>query len=145
MSVTSHSFSVYTTPKGQPRVKAASFGGHARVYTPTTAAAFKADIAMAARDAVPAIITPWREAWSIGIVFYMPRPKRLCRKSDPRGAIPCVSKPDLDNLLKAALDALVSAGIVDDDRTLFMIDYAGKYYAEIDDAPRVECVLSFHA
>ena len=43
-------------PVGQPRVKATRFGAHARVYTPSTADKWKAQVALADAYAVEAAV-----------------------------------------------------------------------------------------
>ena len=134
------SFTVLHAPKAQPRTKATSFGGKARVWTPSTADGFKTATSLAALAAVDPGVTPIRDPVELAVAFYLPRPKRLCRKSDPRGAIRCASKPDIDNLLKALLDALVNAGVLDDDAQLWCVSML-KFYAEIDGAPRAEVRL----
>ena len=58
-------------PKGQPRPRAFSRGGHARVYDPGTAEGWKASVALAARDELPP--APLEGALSVSLRFYMPR------------------------------------------------------------------------
>lgn len=110
------------------------------MWTPSSADAFKTATAMAAREAVPAEVTPINGPFRVVVAFYLRRPQRLMRKSSEPGAIPCESKPDLDNLLKSLLDAMVDGGIVRDDAALYSVS-AGKYYAEIGEAPRAEVWL----
>ena len=43
---------------------------------------------------------------SVELNFYLRRPGRLFRKKDPEVAVPCLSRPDIDNLYKGVVDAL---------------------------------------
>ena len=63
----------------------------------------------------------------ITLVFVLPRPKRLGRGN----RAPHDKKPDLDNLIKATLDALPF-----DDKTITHI-YASKYYAADYEDPHI--------
>ena len=100
-------------PKGQPRPRAFAMKGKICVYNPGTAEAWKSAIAEAARPFVPE--TPLEGPIRVNITWYLPRPKRLCRKKDWPGPLPHVAKPDRDNLDKAVLDALKTIGFYRDD------------------------------
>lgn len=113
-------FTVRGIPRPQPRPRAFSRGGHARVYDPGTAEAWKGAIAAAVRDITPdePITGPLRV--TIGLRF--PRPKyhygtgKNSAKIKPRYAA-CwhAKKPDRDNCEKAILDALSELGFWRDD------------------------------
>jgi len=111
---------VYGDPKGQPRPKAFSRGGHAAVYDPGTAEGWKSQIAIAVK-----------ESGAVGLMLDMPlrvsiqahfkRPKshfrtgknaHLVKDSAPGFN---TSKPDFDNIGKAACDALTHLGVWKDD------------------------------
>lgn len=112
------------------------------MWTPGTADAFKAATAMAVREIVPADITPIRGLVQIAVVFYMPRPKRMMgRKWDP-GAIPHGARPDIDNLSKALIDAIVDSGVLADDAPVWSLS-ARKYYAEADGHARAEVMIEY--
>lgn len=51
---------------------------------------------------------------SIEVLFFLPRPMKYCRKMDQGGPIPCVTRPDLDNLYKGVVDALQGVVFRDD-------------------------------
>jgi Holliday junction resolvase RusA-like endonuclease len=57
------------------------------------------------------------------------RPERLRRRSSPRERIPGVAKPDLDNVVKLAMDALTKAGIWSDDTQVCRIIAEAWYQA----------------
>ena len=112
MSIT---FEVDGIPKGQPRPRAFSIHGKARVYSANTAEAWKSAIALAAKPHRPK--APIECPVSVSISHFMPRPKSHYGKRGLKENAPTVhaSKPDVDNLLKAALDALTSIGYWRDD------------------------------
>jgi Holliday junction resolvase RusA-like endonuclease len=118
-------------PKGQPRPKAFSRGGHARVYDPGTAEGWKSAVAVAAKPFLPAIplIGPVKlELW-----FQMPRPKAHYRTGKNGGFLrpdaPTlhVGKPDCDNLAKAVLDALTHLRIWHDDAQVWRLTVQKSY------------------
>jgi Holliday junction resolvase RusA-like endonuclease len=100
-------FFIAGIPKAQPRVKAYVRGGHAGVYTPDSAEAWKMEVRRQATANAP-------ESLIGGVVrvdldFYLPRPKtHLDRHGVPKPKSPVwhCKKPDLDNLIKAVTDAI---------------------------------------
>lgn len=142
MKLTAYAFVARAVPKAQPRARATSFGGKPRMWTPSTADSFKSAVSMAASMAIPRELTPILDGFSLVAVFYLPRPKRLLTKKFISTIdIPMISKPDIDNLVKAALDALVDAGVVRDDAPLWDLT-ARKYYADAGEDPRAEFLLT---
>lgn len=100
-------FFVAGIPKAQPRVKAFVRGGHAGVYTPNSAETWKQTVRSNATVVAPeSILTgPIR----ISLDFFLPRPKaHLKRDGSLRKNQPIwhCKKPDLDNLIKAVIDAI---------------------------------------
>lgn len=100
-------------PQGEARGRATSIGGHARIYTPAKARAYRASIA--------ALAEPYRPAerlsgsLAVAIVATFCRPAYMRRRSRRTGGLlggwhehpmPHTSKPDGDNVAKAVLDAL---------------------------------------
>ena len=114
-------------PKGQPRPRAFSRGGHARVFDPGTAEGWKSCVAVAAQ--------PHRGRFGMSgplgveIVFTFPRPKTHYRKAGLRPEAPLwhVAKPDADNAAKAVLDALTQIGVWDDDALVASLRVEKKY------------------
>ena len=104
---------VVGNPKAQPRVRATVRGKHAGVYDPGTADEWKALVRAAAEPQRPK--EPIEGPIVVSISFMLKRPQRLMRKTDPKGPVPHAVKPDRDNLDKAVLDALQSAGWWRDD------------------------------
>ena len=100
-------FFVAGTPKAQPRVKAFVRGGHAGVYTPDGAEAWKQEVRRQAVANAPESIMSG--VVRIQLDFFLPRPKvHLDRHGVPKAKSPVwhCKKPDLDNLIKAVTDAI---------------------------------------
>ena len=141
------SFTVHGSPIAQPRPKAQgvmSRAGrvYAHVYEPgkadSPARQWKSDIkymAIRAREG-PAL---WQGAVELAVTFFLPRPAKYCRKKDPVGALPCLTKPDLDNLIKGVKDAL--SGIIYKDDKQIWRERVEKFYHEIGSGPRAEITL----
>jgi Holliday junction resolvase RusA-like endonuclease len=107
------------TPKGQPRPRAFARNGRARMYDPGTAEAWKSSIAAALEGKIPA--KPMTGPVIMTAAFYMPRPRAHYgtgkRAEELRADAPRLhtSKPDIDNLVKAVMDALSTLGVWRDD------------------------------
>lgn len=110
---TFHCF-VAGNPKGQPRPRAFVLHGHARVYDAHTAEGWKSLIALAVKWAG---ITKFEGAVYLRAEFFFSRPKSHFNKSGLKPSSPKhhTSRPDLDNLEKAAMDALTHLGAWIDD------------------------------
>ena len=94
-------------PKAQPRVKAFVRGGHPGVYTPDSAESWK----QAVRRETVANAPESLVAWSVRVEldFFLPRPKAHHKRDGSVKANSPVwhcKKPDLDNLIKAVVDAI---------------------------------------
>jgi len=121
-------FTVDGIPKGQPRPRAFSRGGKARIFDSGTAEGWKGQIALAVRPLLPP--TPLEGPIELKIVFRMPRAKRLMRKKDPAGPLPHLASPDVDNLLKAVMDCLTMVGLWRDDTQVIRCTAAKQYHAK---------------
>lgn len=131
-------------PKGQPRPRAfVGPSGKARVFDAGTAEGWKATIAQEAQ-ATGIVGLELEGPIELQVRFLLPRPKRLCRRSDPAGPVPSASKPDLDNLLKAVMDALTGVRVWRDDAQVVTIS-ASKSYAPKDAPQRAGAVISIRA
>ena len=134
-------------PIGKGRPRAASIGGHARMYTPAKTRRWEMGAAafMAERYDGEATDGPLSlEVWA-----FFPRPKRLdcSHKRQPcachdrwRARQPHTSKPDADNVAKAVCDALEAAGVVKNDATICTLTVR-KFYTEHDKPPRLRLLL----
>jgi Holliday junction resolvase RusA-like endonuclease len=126
-------------PKAQPRPRAASRGGRAVVYDAGTADGWKRAVEMAVRPYGAG--NPVSGALALSVHIYLPRPARLCRRSVPARSLPHTSRPDADNLLKAVMDAITTAGIWQDDAQVAVV-MAGKHYAAIDGRTGAQITLA---
>lgn len=107
-------------PKGQPRVRAFVRGRHAGVYDPGTADDFKGAIMAAALAVIPGLPRPIFADGPLRVEceFIFPRPKsHFTSKGQIKPTAPVwhTQKPDIDNLLKGALDALTKIQMWQDD------------------------------
>lgn len=124
-------FFVSGDPKGQPRPRAFAFHGKARVYDPGTAEGWKSQIALAAREHVPA--KPIEGALQVRLTFFFKRPKSHFRKikgeESQRTDAPFyhTQKPDADNVAKAVLDCLTTLGFWKDDAQVAIL-YVSKMF-----------------
>ena len=128
-------FKVPAVPVAQPRARATSIGGHARVYEPTShpIAAFKASVRLAASCAFSggALTGPLR----VDCLFLFPRPKSLIFKKRDMPRVRHIKKPDADNLAKSVLDALNGLVWVDDCQVCECV--LTKWIAAGDEQPHV--------
>lgn len=119
-------FFVHGLPVAQPRTRATAFRGKARVYDPGTANAWKACVIAAVRALEMNTMTG---PVCLRLEFFLPRPKSHYGK---RGLLPSAPaaptcKPDLDNLEKALMDAMTSAGAWIDDAQVIAVNKAKSY------------------
>nr|DAR29699.1 MAG TPA: Endodeoxyribonuclease RusA [Caudoviricetes sp.] len=130
-------FFVYGMPKPQPRPRACMRGKHAGIYDAGTANGWKYLIARTARDNAPE--KPFDCAVGLSLVFVLPRPKNHylpATKSRPQetlrqnAPILNTTKPDIDNYVKAVMDALTDSQVIwRDDAQVVMIS-ASKIYED---------------
>ena len=121
---------------GRPRV----VRGGAHTYMPRGSVAWEHGAVLIARQAW-GNREPLDEPVAVEVVQVQPRPKRLQRRKDPRGRVPAPrGKPDLDNVIKLAVDSLVKAGVLVDDTRVVRIT-GSKWHAAIGAQPCVELVV----
>lgn len=136
-------------PVAQPRGRATSRGGKARIYSPTrikTSHGTKAhpivEYKLAVRHAVmrayggQVLDGPLR----LDLVFVMPRPASMIWKTKPMPRMPHIKKPDRDNLDKAVMDALT--GVLWRDDAQVCSGNVEKWIAAWNESPHVELTLS---
>lgn len=88
------------------RVRCRTGGFRTIRYTPDAVTQYRARVLRCARSAPGFPAQPWTGHVRVTIDAYWPRPKRLCTRVCPPGPIPKDTKPDIDNVTKAILDAL---------------------------------------
>ncbi len=135
-------FRVYGLPKGQPRPRAFSRNGSARVYDPGTAEGWKSQIAEAARPYLPT--TPLEGPLTVRLDLWFPRPKAHFKGKTLRADAPtwCEKKPDADNLAKAVLDAMTTLGFWGDDAQVVCLWAMKRYVTTVHNAPGVNVMVA---
>ena len=118
-------------PKPKARPRATVIAGHASIYTPKETRVFEAKVAAIAAEHIK---EPIRGTVYLRMKFYLARPKRLMRRSDPEGAVLCPLRPDLDNLEKSLIDGLTGIAFLDDSQVAEK--YSAKLYHEKPYSPR---------
>ena len=118
-------FVVIGDPRGQPRPRAfARKVGNkftARVFDAGTAENWKSEIALCAREAgLDGIMMTGWITFQMSCFFARPKSHYRSGKNSPLLKLACeeirkISKPDVDNLLKAATDCLTTLGAWKDD------------------------------
>lgn len=125
-------------PKQRPRVSVVS-GRITHAYTPAETAAYEAKVRNAYMDAYPAADPfPKLTPLEVEAVFYLPIPSSWSRKAREKaeaGRKTPTKRPDLDNLLKAILDALNAIAWSDDCQIVRTV--CEKRYGE----PRAEVTI----
>lgn len=123
------SFEAKGEPQPQPRPRAFKTpSGQVRVYDPATAEGWKSQIAMAAKPFVP--FPPWDGPVSVEVHFRFSRPKHHFKSS---GALKSdapywrTGQKDLDNCLKAVMDAMTDIGFWKDDDQVVVINASRIY------------------
>lgn len=119
------SFFAYGIPKAQPRPRAFARWGRASVYNPKTADEWKADVRLAGSKVRPSY--PIAEPIMVSMLFFMPRPKKIIDKDLVGNQIWHQSKPDIDNLIKAVLDAMVDDDWFVDDSIVVSVLATKRY------------------
>lgn len=115
-------------PKGQPRARAFARNGHARMYDPGTAEAWKQSVACAVGPHItnqPPLAGPVY----MRVLFVFPRPKSHSNRHGVKDGAPSyhTGKPDVDNAVKAVMDALTALNVWFDDAQVCRLDATKAY------------------
>lgn len=115
-------------PKAQPRPRACARGKFVTMYDPGTARLWKATV----KNGIRAVWNgqPYGGPLHVTIGFLMPRPKwHLTPKGKLKLTAPYhhTGKPDVDNLAKAALDAMTDLGVWRDDSQVSHLEVLKVY------------------
>lgn len=132
-------FRIEGTPIAQPRHRASCRGGFAKLYLPKDHGihAWKEAISSIAIDHI-ASGGPFEGPVKVDLLFaFKARTRRECAQYR-------VCKPDIDNLAKAALDALTDSGAWNDDSQVVQMHAAKMYAAAPFMQVRIEA-LDFNA
>jgi Holliday junction resolvase RusA-like endonuclease len=128
-------FVVTGNPVGKGRPRATSRGGFVRMYTDAKTLGFEAAVADEASIAMRGLEV-FETPMQLQLSAYYPIPKSWSKKKRQQaidGEIYPNVKPDLDNVMKAVLDALNGVVYVDDSQVINLV--ATKRYST---DPRVE-------
>lgn len=128
-------------PVAQARPRFSSQGGHVRAYDPAKSRDYKQYIRLAASQQMGAV-PPLEGPLAMGLEVYRPIPKSFSkrrREAAERGEIRPTTKPDLDNYVKAAKDALKGIVWQDDSQIVDYVEPFGKFYS---DKPRIEITVT---
>lgn len=117
-------------PKGRPRFRA--FEGKVHTFTPSKTAAYEKKIADYYKQSSKNFKFEKDQAVFVNIVFGMPIPKsapKVKQVNMCKGNIKHTKKPDVDNLVKAVLDALNGVAW-EDDSQIVRLSASKEYSAE---------------
>lgn len=131
------------TPAPQPRARVSMRGGFARAYTPAgPVQPWRRAVLASVAPKAPG--SPVAGSLTVGLWFYLPRPKSHHRAS---GALtgqaprhPTGPRFDVDNLAKAVLDELTGVVWVDDGQIVDL--YVAKRYADSSNPPGCRIEIS---
>jgi Holliday junction resolvase RusA-like endonuclease len=118
-------------PRGKGRPRTAVRGGFARIYTDEKTRKYEASVKRAALAAMKGA-DPLEGPLSVALRFRMPIPKSASKRVKTgmaAGEIAHTGRSDLDNMVKAILDALNGAVFCDDAQIVRL--FAQKLYAEM--------------
>ena len=131
---------IYGKPKPQPRPRAFARGGRAGVYNPNNAHEWKAQVS---KGLVKYANMDIKKPFKLMLDFYMPRPKshygtgRNTGKLKQSAPSHHTGTPDIDNLIKAVMDAITALNVWRDDSQVVTI-HAYKTWSDIPEKSGVE-------
>lgn len=126
-------------PKPQPRPRVTAHGKFAHAYEPASITLYKRVVAATYQSYFGAV-KPTEKAIAVDVVFYRPIQKYLSKREHAKrvnGEHLPVVKPDVDNYVKAVLDALNGVAFKDDSQIIKL--KAQKLYSE---NPRTEIEIT---
>lgn len=120
-------FFVPGSPEPQPRVRAYVRGRHARVYDPGNADNWKRTVAIYAKP--NRLKEPLLGPIEMELEFFLQRPKSHFGSKGLKASAPLwpTSRPDVDNLAKAVMDALKDTVLYRDDAQIVSLLVQKRY------------------
>jgi len=131
-------FTVYGEPVAQARARATIIHGHIRMYDPKKSSSYKDYIKFVASEYAPSELIKGPLQMSVDI--YRPIPKSFSKKKSAlaeSGTLRPITKPDVDNYIKAIKDALKNIIWKDDSQVVSLV--VNKFYSE---QPRIEVIIN---
>ena len=104
------------------------------MYTPSGIVAYQRQVQAAARSHLPEAV--WGGPVRLTLSVYFERPQRLLRRVSPTRSVPHTGKPDIDNVVKAVMDALTKCELWNDDAQVCQLEIR-KQYVPKDGRPGV--------
>lgn len=129
------SITILGEPVGQGRPRAVRRGPHVRMHSAPKSAEWESLAAQQIHAAWDGRI-PYTDAVRVSVLAFGARPASL-PKREGMGRLWSTRKPDLDNVVKSAFDALVKAGVMRDDAQVASLR-AESYVCAVDEVPRVQ-------
>lgn len=133
----------FTIPReGKPKKKPQMNRKTGAVYTPKDTLNFEGLVReywYRKYGSMPKHIQPHKGPIRMEILFINHRPKRLYRKKDPEGRLPCPQYPDWDNAGKALSDAL-NGVVYRDDKQIYDCHVVQVYGAKGED-PHIDVFI----
>lgn len=130
-------FSVYGEPKAKGRPRFAKRGNFVKTYTPEETLNYEAFIKMRYLEAANGTIFDGAVEAEINCVFGIPKSTSKKKKQEMLdGHIPCMKRPDTDNIAKSILDSINTIAYKDDSQVVKLT--VTKMYGEI---PRVDVII----
>jgi Holliday junction resolvase RusA-like endonuclease len=129
-----YEFFVSGEPKPQGSMRAITVSGRARVFHDSSKSlkSWRKKISERASEELDGNFG-YDEPVGVWLEFLLSRPKTVGRDLPE-------TKPDLDKLVRAVLDALESSGMIANDSRVVQI-FSSKVYAERDESPGVRIML----
>lgn len=125
-------FIVHGDPVGKGRPRITTRGGFVRTYTPDGTRDYECMIAdLAHREMMNHGLLPTYDAVKVEIDIYHAIPKSYSKKKHEQAIkdeVKPMVKPDIDNVVKAALDAMNKTVYIDDKQVVELV--ARKFYTE---------------
>lgn len=130
-------FTVYGTPVAQGRPRASTIHGRVQMYDPAKSRDFKKYVKLVASQHRPSKLL--EGALALKVIIYKPSLKSFSKKkatAAEKGELRPVTKPDVDNYVKAIKDACNKVLWHDDSQVVDL--HISKYYSE---NPRIEITV----
>ena len=124
-------FTVFGKPVGKGRPRFYRRGVRVGTYTPAKTRAYERALSYSSLKFAPE--QPISCSLAVALKFFLPAPAKLKNKKAELEIMPVPNKPDIDNLIKSALDPL--NGVFWTDDKLIASITATKFYS---DNPRTE-------